>query len=184
MQFNVFAVLLVEITNVKKQFKEKLSFTHVLTNVRNAVNILREMNIMRKGGQQIEMVIWFVEHATTNFLAKFALTVFVKSVMYLLMNTVIVILLNNVFQKKMKCLLCGLNCSSEKVIKKHYVDYHQFKENDTYFKDLFLPDTIENKCNFCNIIFKTCRQKKIQMFFFSLRYKKTVWWKSKKYITD
>ena len=83
----------------------------------------------------------------------------------------------------MKCLLCGLNCSSEAVIKKH-VDYPQFKENDTYFKDLFLPDTIENKCNFCNIIFKTCRQKKIQMFFFSLRYKKTVWWKSKKYITD
>ena len=25
--------------------------------------------------------------------------------------------------------------------KKHYVDYHQIKENDTYFKDLFLPDT-------------------------------------------
>ena len=62
MQFNVFAVLLVEITNVKKQFKEKLSFAHVLTNVRNAVNKLREMNIMRKGGQQIEMGIWFVEH--------------------------------------------------------------------------------------------------------------------------
>ena len=99
MQFNVFAVLLVEITNVKKQFKEKLSFTHVLTNVGNAVNILREMNIMRKGGQQIEMVIWFVEHATTNFLAKFALTVFVKSVMYLLMNTVIVILNNFFFRK-------------------------------------------------------------------------------------
>ena len=96
MQFNVFAVLLVEITNVKKQFKEKLSFAHVLTNVRNAVNKLREMNIMRKGGQQIEMDIWFVEHATTNFLAKLALTVFVKSVMYLLMNTVIVIL-NNFF---------------------------------------------------------------------------------------
>ena len=51
---------------------------------------------MRKGGQQIEMDIWFVEHATTNFLAKLALTVFVKSVMYLLMNTVIVIL-NNFF---------------------------------------------------------------------------------------
>ena len=54
---------------------------------------------MRKGGQQIEMDIWFVEHAMTNFLAKSALTVFVKSVMYLLMNTVIVIL-NNFFFKK------------------------------------------------------------------------------------
>ena len=33
MQFNVFVVLLVEITNVKKQFKEKLSFAHVLKSV-------------------------------------------------------------------------------------------------------------------------------------------------------
>ena len=46
---------------------------------------------MRKGEQQTEMGIWFLEHATTNFLAKLALTVFVKSVIYLLMNTVIVI---------------------------------------------------------------------------------------------
>ena len=92
------------------------------------------------------------------------------------MNTVIVIL-NNFFLEKMKCLLCGLNCSSEKVIKKHYVHYHQIKENDTYFKDLFLPDTIERKCNFCDIVFKTCRQKKNTYVFFSLWYKKTVWWK-------
>ena len=99
MQFNVFVVLLLEITNVKKQFKEKLYFAHVLTNVRNAVIKLREMNIMRKSGLQIEMGIWFVDHATTNFLAKFALTVFVKSVMYLLMNTVIVILNNFFFRK-------------------------------------------------------------------------------------
>ena len=56
--------------------------------------------------------------------------------------------------------------------KKHYVDYHQIKENDTYFKDLFLPDTIERKCNFCDIIFKTCRQKKNTFVFFSLWYKK------------
>ena len=48
----------------------------------------------------------------------------------------------------MKCLLCGLNCSSEKVIKKHYVNYHQIKENDTYFKDLFLPDTAEKNVTF------------------------------------
>ena len=76
----------------------------------------------------------------------------------------------------MKCLLCGLNCTSEKVIKKH-VDYHQIKENDTYFKDLFLPDTIEKKCNICDIILKQADKKKIHMFFFSLWYKKTVWWK-------
>ena len=77
----------------------------------------------------------------------------------------------------MKCLQCGLNCSTEEVIKKHYVNYPQIKENDTYFKDLFLPDTIEKKWDFCDIIFKTCRQKKVHMFFFSLWYKKTVWWK-------
>ena len=75
----------------------------------------------------------------------------------------------------MQCLLCGLNCSNEKVIKKH-VNYHQIKENDTYFKDLFLPDTIEKKCDFCDIIFKTCRQKKYICFFF-IWYKKPVWWK-------
>ena len=72
----------------------------------------------------------------------------------------------------MKCLQCGLNCSTEKVIKKHYVDYNQIKENDTFFKDLFLPATIEKKCNFCDIIFKTCRQKKIHMFFFHYDTKK------------
>ena len=90
------------------------------------------MNIMRNGRQQIEMGIWFVEHATTNFLAIFALTFFVKSVMYLLMNTVTVIL-NHFFLEKMKCLLCGLNCSSENVIQKHYVHYHQITENDNTF---------------------------------------------------
>ena len=55
MRFNNFVVLLVEITNVKKQFWEKLSFALVLINVRNAVNKLREMNIMKKGERQIEM---------------------------------------------------------------------------------------------------------------------------------
>ena len=64
----------------------------------------------------------------------------------------------------MKCLLCGLNCSTEKVIKKH-VNFHKIKEDDIFFKDLFLPDTLEKKWNFCNIFFKTCRQKKIHMFF-------------------
>ena len=71
----------------------------------------------------------------------------------------------------MKCLLCGLNCSTEKVIKKH-VNFHQIKEDDIFFKDLFLPDTLEKKCNFCDIFFKTCRQKKIHMFFFHYGTKK------------
>ena len=71
----------------------------------------------------------------------------------------------------MKCLLCGLNCTSEKVIKKH-VDYHQIKENDTYFKDLFLPDTIEKKCNICDIILKQADKKKYICFFFHYGTKK------------
>ena len=71
----------------------------------------------------------------------------------------------------MNCLLCGLNCSTEKVIKKH-VNFHQIKEDDIFFKDLFLPDTLEKKCNFCDIFFKTCRQKKIHMFFFHYGTKK------------
>ena len=55
MQFNVFVVLLVKITIVKKKFKEKLSFAHVLLmNVQNSVIKLGEMNKMRKSGQQIE----------------------------------------------------------------------------------------------------------------------------------
>ena len=36
-------------------FKEKLSFANVLlTNIQNALNKLREMNIMKKGGRQTE----------------------------------------------------------------------------------------------------------------------------------
>ena len=65
-----------------------------------------------------------------------------------------------------------MNCSSEKVIKKHYFDYHQIKENDNFFKDLFLPDTIEKKCNFCDIVFTTCRQKKSTYVFFHYGTKK------------
>ena len=75
----------------------------------------------------------------------------------------------------MKCLLCGLNCSSEKVIKKH-VNYHQIKENDTYFKDLFLPDTIEKNVTFVTLFLKHTDKKKYIYFFF-IWYKKTDWWK-------
>ena len=57
MYFIVFVVLLVEITNVKKQFKEKLSFAHVLKSVQSVVNKLKEINIMKNGGRQIETAI-------------------------------------------------------------------------------------------------------------------------------
>ena len=62
------------------------------------------MNIMKKGGQQTEMGIWFVGHATKNFLEKFVLYVFVKSVMYLLMNTATVILNNFFLENEMLAL--------------------------------------------------------------------------------
>ena len=65
---------------MKKQFKEKLSFAHVLKSVQSAVNKLKEINIMKNGGRQIEMAIWFVELVMKNFLVKFAQTVFVKYV--------------------------------------------------------------------------------------------------------
>ena len=83
----------------------------------------------------------------------------------------------------MKCLLSGLNCSTEKIIKKHYVDYQQIKENDVFLKDLLLPDTLEKKCKFCDIIFKTCKKKKNAYVFFFITVKKKVWWKAK-YITN
>ena len=66
----------------------------------------------------------------------------------------------------MKCLLCGLNCSGEKGIKKHYVNHHAIKEDDIYRKDLLLPDTLEKKCDICDITFKTYRQKKYICFSF------------------
>ena len=53
----------------------------------------------------------------------------------------------------MKCLLCGLNCSTEKVIKKH-VNFHQIKEDDIFFKDLFLPDTLEKNVTFVTYFLK------------------------------
>ena len=59
---------------------------------------------MKKGGQQAEMGIWFVGHATKNFLEKFVLYVFVKSVMYLLMNTATVILNNFFLENEMLAL--------------------------------------------------------------------------------
>ena len=57
MQFNGFVVLWVEITNVKIQIKEKLSFAYVLKSVESVVNKLKEMNIMKNSGRQIETAI-------------------------------------------------------------------------------------------------------------------------------
>ena len=66
----------------------------------------------------------------------------------------------------MKCLLCSLHFIREQVLKKHYLDYHFINDEDIYFKDLFLPDTIEKTCRICNVIFKSPRIKKKHMFLF------------------
>ena len=63
----------------------------------NSVIKLEEMSIMKRGGQQIGMDIWFAEFAMKNFLVKSALTVFVKFAIYLLTNIVTVVLMNDFF---------------------------------------------------------------------------------------
>ena len=66
----------------------------------------------------------------------------------------------------MKCLLCSLHFIEEKIMKKHYIDYHSINDEEIYFKDLFLPDTLDKTCRICNVIFKSPRSKKKHMFLF------------------
>ena len=66
----------------------------------------------------------------------------------------------------MECLLCDIRCFTQEVLKNHYQSYHFVDTEDQYFKDLFLPDTIEKTCKSCNLTFKNCRTKKIHMFLF------------------
>ena len=83
-QFSVFADLLVEIINVKKQLMEKLLFAIVLKNIVVSAKIkLRETNIMKKDGLQKEMVTLFVGLVMKNYLMKFLVIVFVEFVMCL-----------------------------------------------------------------------------------------------------
>ena len=72
----------------------------------------------------------------------------------------------------MKCLQCGLNCSTEKVIKKHYVNFHQIKEEDIFLKDLILPDTLEKNVTFATYFLKYTDKKRYTCFFFPLWFKK------------
>ena len=84
MLFSVFVVSSAEITSVKRQFKEKLSFAAVLKKiVVNAKIRLRETNIMKKGGRQTGTVILFAEHVMRKYLMKFAHIVFVVFAMLL-----------------------------------------------------------------------------------------------------
>ena len=83
-QFSVFADLLVEIINVKKQLMEKLLFAIVLKNIVVSAKIkLRQTNIMKKDGLQKEMVTLFVGLVMKNYLMKFLVIVFVEFVMCL-----------------------------------------------------------------------------------------------------
>ena len=66
----------------------------------------------------------------------------------------------------MHCLLCSIVCKTDTVLKKHYIEQHSVKPEDPYFKDLFLPDTIEKTCQNCRVTFKSCRTKKVHMFLF------------------
>ena len=66
----------------------------------------------------------------------------------------------------MKCLLCSLHFIREVVLKNHYIDYHAINPDYIFFKDLFLPDTVDKKCNICKETFQSCRIKKSTCFYF------------------
>ena len=88
---SVFAVLLVEITNVKKQLTEKLHFATALKHIVASVIIkLTERNIMKQDGLQTEMVTFFVRLVMKKYLKKFVLIVFVEFVMCPQKNIVVV----------------------------------------------------------------------------------------------
>ena len=72
-----------EITSVKRQFMEKVSFAAVLKKIVVDVKIsLRGTNVMKKGGRQTGTVIFFAEHVIKKYL-KFARIVFVVFAMHL-----------------------------------------------------------------------------------------------------
>ena len=51
----------------------------------------------------------------------------------------------NLFFVEIECLLCDLKCTTVKIMKKHYMDYHTVDENNPHFIELFKPDTVERK---------------------------------------
>ena len=95
MRFHVFVVLLVEITNVKQQFMEKLSFERVLTKCCDRI----KRDEYNKNRWPTDRDGYLVCGRCYEKVSEEICTVFVKSVMYLLMNTVIVILNNFFFRK-------------------------------------------------------------------------------------
>ena len=56
-------------------------------------------------------------------------------------------------------------------MEKHYVDYNFIKDEDIYFKELFLLDTFDKTCRICNVIFKRPQNKKTHVFGFIMENK-------------
>ena len=67
---------------------------------------------------------------------------------------------------RVKCLLCSLHFIREAPLKKHYLDYHFINEDHIYFKNLFLPGTIDKTRRICRETFETARNKRKHMFLF------------------
>ena len=65
----------------------------------------------------------------------------------------------------MRCLLCSSNFMTDESLRTHYITQDSVNENDYFFKDLFLPDSILKSCHICMMEFKNCRVKKTHIFF-------------------
>ena len=66
----------------------------------------------------------------------------------------------------MKCLLCSHHFIRESLLKNHYAAYHFINEEGIFFRNLFTSDTIDKTCRFCNVILKSCQNKKKHMFLY------------------
>ena len=66
----------------------------------------------------------------------------------------------------MRCLICNATTFSDDVYKSHYQDYHSINENDYFFRELFSPDGVLQRCDECKLEFKSCRLKKNHNFLF------------------
>ena len=66
----------------------------------------------------------------------------------------------------MECILCHLSFSVVPELKKHYVEFHGVGQSNSYFLDLFKPDTLDRKCKKCCLMLNSNRMKKNHMFLF------------------
>ena len=66
----------------------------------------------------------------------------------------------------MDCSLCHLRFSVISELKKHYVDFHGVDKSNSYFLELFQPDTLDRKCKKCCVVFGSSRMKKNHMFLY------------------